>query len=141
MSFTFHLDHFLDQAGLCCENPAEHEHGRTRTQQNTGFHRTREPEHARTLGVLLRSAFICVLPEHSCVLLRSVPSCVLLRSVICVPAQNTDPAFYVQAACVLLRSGILRSAGFWGLGWKLCFSARPQPKPVGCGVGFGTPLP
>jgi len=34
--------------GLRCENPAEHEHSRTRTQQNTGFKNTAEHEHSRT---------------------------------------------------------------------------------------------
>jgi len=126
--------------GLCCENPPEHGASRTRERQNTGLPRTREHGASRTRDVLLRSAFICVQPEHSCVLLRSGPSCVLLRSVICVPAQNTDPAFCqntaafscVLGSCVLLRSAfccVLDPAFCWvlGLGLELVLSSPAYP--------------
>ena len=135
---------------LCCENPPEHGASRTRERQNTGLPRTRDPEHGRTRGVLLRSAFICVQPEHSCVLLRSGPSCVLLRSVICVPAQNTDPAFCqntaafscVLGSCVLLRSAfccVLDPAFCWvlGLGLELVLCGRLWGQAVGAGWGSG----
>ena len=92
-------------------NTPEHEHSRTRTQQNTDT-----TEHAVFCCVptVLRSAVFCVL-------LRSgrTQSCSAAFQGICVPLRSAFCCVPTEHGCVLLRSRgsafrcVLRSAAFW----------------------------